>query len=370
MSPRVRAVTLLLAVAGAAAPLLAAEGRIPVWQPIQIVPAPNPGFNEGTYVVTRDVQAMPGLPIIDVNPNTVAVTIDLNGFTLYGLDQPVIRARGVDSVTIRNGTIMSGIDGIRAESCRKVVIEDVRIEFSQQYGIALFDVPSFALRRNVVVSTCFEAILVDGQLNDPATTSGSIEHNVITRAWRGIALYNGSSVAIVNNRIDTTTQADGIFIAQGPLGIIGCGACLIAENTIEEAFANGMWLAQFRGGKIVENEIISAGFNQGGEGLWLDMGSDDNLVLDNVISECGRNGVLVFSNGNHVERNVMNRNGVTFPPAFGLFLQGFANTYRGNTAQMNTGVPPACPGFPATTDFCNAGAGNNSPGDNFMPNAL
>ena len=26
--------------------------------------------------------------------------------------------------------------------------------------------------------------------------------------------------------------------------------------------------------------------------VFLDMGSDDNLVLDNVISECGRNGVL------------------------------------------------------------------------------
>jgi len=75
---------------------------------------------------------------------------------------------------------------------------------------------------------------------------------------------------------------------------------------------------------------------------------------------------------------VLNTNGLGGGPAWGLYLTGFGCTYRGNTARGNAGGPALCPGFPATTDFCDAGAGNVSPfnqpptlaGDNLMPGLL
>jgi parallel beta-helix repeat protein len=341
--------------------VLAGVGRTPIWAPVVIAPG-----SEGKYIVTRDVVGSPGSPVILILPGTMAVDIDLNGFSLLANGADAINAQGVDSLTVRNGTLMGGLSGIWAAQCRKVVVEDVKIQVVQMDGIALREVDSFALRRNIILNAAVNGILVDGAFIDPSTTStGAIDDNVLRECGRAITLYNGSSVGIKDNRIETTTMADGLFISPGPGGgIIGCGSCLVADNTIQEARVNGMWLSNFRGGKLHDNEIISAGFNQGGQGIWLDQGSDNNLVLSNVVSECGGNGVLVMSNGNHIERNVMNRNGMA--GGWGLFIQGGAsNTYRGNTAQFNLGVL-MCP----TTDFCNAGPGNNSPGDNFMPNLL
>ena len=64
---------------------------------------------EGHYIVTRNITANLGLPIIDILPGTVSVEIDLNGFTLYGLDMDIIRAVQVDHLTIRNGTLLFGM---------------------------------------------------------------------------------------------------------------------------------------------------------------------------------------------------------------------------------------------------------------------
>ena len=100
------------------------EGRIPIWQYPTVITTP------GKYIVTRNITQNPGMPVIDVLPGTVAVDIDLNGFTLYGLDFDVIRAQGVDSLTVRNGSIHFGLgSGIWVEEARKVIVEDVKIEF-------------------------------------------------------------------------------------------------------------------------------------------------------------------------------------------------------------------------------------------------
>jgi parallel beta-helix repeat protein len=357
-----------------ALPVLAAEGRIPIWQPIQIFPG-----GEGKYILTRDVVANAAQPIaIDILPGTVAVDIDLNGFTIYGIAH-AIQAVGVDSLTVRNGTIMgSNMDGIHALECRKVVIEDVKIQFTQGYGIALLNVQNFAVVRNIIVHTGNEGIYIDGTWIDPFTVvDGTIEGNLIRECSRGITLYYGSSVAIRNNRIEAPF-GDGIFISPGPNDVdAGCVACLITENTIEEAENNGMWLSFFEGGKVHNNAVTRSG----SEGIFLDWMSRDNLLLDNVVTRSGANGMMIQSDFNHVERNVLNENGIGgLVPAWGLyFFQGaVGNTYRGNTAQGNPGPPGACPGFPATTDFCDgSGGANTSPfaamglgGDNLMPGPL
>jgi hypothetical protein len=170
----------------------------------------------------------------------------------------------------------------------------------------------------------------------------------------------GSSVAILNNRIEAPTMADGIFISPGPQqDVPGCVGCLIAENTIQEAPASGMWLSMFQNGKVYNNVVTWSGT----EGIWFDNGSSNNLVLNNNSSGNGQNGILVHGGANHFEGNVLNQNGL-----WGLQMWSASNTYRGNTGQGNGGVPPACFGLPATTDICDHVSGSTSPlGDNVMP---
>ncbi len=354
-----------------ALPALAAEGRIPVWQPNTVI---GPG-QEGQYILTRNIFAAPGLPAIDILPGTQAVEIDLNGFTIYGSDFHAINAMNCDSVVVRNGTIMgpNNADGIFAQECRKFVVEDVKIEWvdvaAGLNGIDLVEVPVFALRRNIIFGAGQEGIFVDGSLG-PARTfvEGSIEDNLIRECGRGIRLQDGSSVGIINNRIELTMQGDGIFTSPGPTGFVGCLACLVKNNTIQEAAASGMWLSHFEASKVYNNVVTFSGQ----EGIYFDILSQDNLILDNVSSQTGANGMLVDSPTNHIERNVLNTNGTGGAlPAFGLFLRAAGNTYRGNTAQGNPGPPGGCPGAPATPDFCDGtGGANNSPIDNFMPGLL
>jgi hypothetical protein len=372
---RIASAGLVLLLAMTATSALAAEGRTPVWQPITIMPG-----GEGKYILTRDITALVGMPAIDILPGTVAVDIDLNGFTIYGTGGVnVVQAVGVDSLTVRNGTIMGGGgDGISATECRKVVVEDVKIQVVENHGIGLYRVANFAIRRNIIhAAQQGDGIMADGTLVDPVMyVEGTIEDNLVRECGGGIAVFAGSSVAIINNRIEATTSADGIFISPGPQqDIPGCAACLIAENTIQEAAANGMWLSFLTGSKIHNNVVIYSG----AEGIWLDVGSDTNLVLDNVVSFSGGNGLLVDSFLNHLERNLLNSNGLATGMGWGMWLRnGGQNTYRGNTAQGNVGPPAACPGFPATTDFCNTGPANVSPlnqpptlaGDNLMPTLL
>jgi parallel beta-helix repeat protein len=359
---RIASAGLALLLAITAIPALAAEGRIPVWRPITISPG-----GEGMYILTRDITAS-GAPAIDIQAGTVAVDIDLNGFTIYGAAGfNVIRAVGVDSLTIRNGTIMGGGgDGIQAWECRKVVVEDVKIQFSDTHGIALYQVPNFAIRRNIIHAAQHgDGIIADGTTIDPYIyVEGTIEDNLIRECGGGIAIFMGSSIAIINNRIEATTSADGIFISAGAQqDMPGCLACLIAENTIQEAAANGMWLSWFQNGKVYNNVVTWSG----GEGIWLDQASDNNLVLDNVAGQNGSNGMLVDSNNNHLERNVLSQNGFAAGAGFGLYIRnGVSNTYRGNTGRANPGGP--CIGFPATTDICDDPAASTSPiTDNVMP---
>ncbi len=354
-----------------ALPALAAEGRIPVWQPNTVI---GPG-QEGQYILTRNIVAGPGLPAIDILPGTQAVEIDLNGFTIYGADFNVIQAMNCDSVVVRNGTIMGpdNADGIFGQECRKFVVEDVKIEWIDaalgNNGINLAEVPNFALRRNIIYGAGQEGIFVDGSLGAARTfVEGSIEDNLIRECGRGIRLQDGSSVGIINNRIELTLQGDGIFTSPGPAGFVGCLACLVKNNTIQEAAANGMWLSHFEASKVYNNVVTFSG----AEGIYFDVLSQDNLILDNVSSQNGNNGMFVDSPQNHIERNVLNTNGMGGAlPAYGLWLNGARNTYRGNTAQGNPGPAGGCPGAPATNDFCDAtGGANNSPIDNFMPGLL
>ena len=362
---RFAGVLLAFALVMAVLPAHAAEGRYPVWQPnTPILPG-----QEGQYILTRNITAQVGMPAIDVQPGTIAVEIDLNGFTIYTSDLPGILVVGADSVVIRNGTIfgMSDVNLIDVFDTRKLVVEDVKLEWSLDHqapdsAIYAVRVLNVALRRNIVWGTSGDGFYLEGVSSSAGAgtpITGIIAENVIKNTGQGIVLLEGSSVEIVNNTIDQTLT-HGISIAPSADGMAGCFSCLIAKNTISNAGRDGMNLLHFEVSKLHNNVI----FRSAGNGIFVDQLSQDNLILDNVSGQNGGHGMIIASPQNHIERNTLNSNG-SGGAGFGLWLSGPSNTYRGNTAQGNSGG--ACPGL-ATPDLCDATAGaNNSIGDNFMP---
>jgi len=368
-------VGLILLLALSTSPVLGGEGRIPIWQPTVIGPG-----QEGMYVLTRDVTANAGAPLIDVLPGTVSVDIDLNGFTLYGIDQDIIRAVGVDSLTVRNGMLMGGLgNGIYVGEGRKAVIEDVKIQFVGAHGIQLVSVANFAIRRNIIVSDAqapnpsLGGILVDG-LPAPRPLEGVIEDNQIEQTGFGIQVNVGSAVAILKNRIEEMWGGDGILV-------FVCDGCMIAENTVERPIGLGIVLSEVNVNKVYNNVVVAAG----ADGIYL-KNSSDTLILENNSSLNAGDGLAIDGSRCHVDRNVLNLNN-----GFGLhFIQGAGaqvgdNTYGRNTARNNFGaiapcaiVPPVeiCPqpygGGAVPPDFCNesigpSGVGNTSFCDNLMP---
>jgi parallel beta-helix repeat protein len=363
-------------------PAIAGEGRTPIyaWQTTITQP--------GKYIVTRDITPLIcNAAVIDIQVPAGAITgpghvdIDLNGFRVSACPgHPVILAQGQDNITVRNGTLAFADQGVLViggpAGNRKVVIEDVKITDVVIAGIQLEGISDFALRRNNVVTTgvlpalvglAQTGIVVD-QGGFPGQVKGTIEDNQVERTGGGIVVRGGSSVAIKNNRV-----ADLVGAAQGAIVYDISDNGLIAENTVENvAGGSGIYLGDSQGNKIYNNVVRGAEAN----GIYLAGFSDDNLVLDNVATQNGFDGLRVEGSQNHIERNVLNSNGLSGQPSWGLHFAAFGgplvnNTYGRNTAHGNPGPAGLCPfgggPNPPTNDFCDEGPGALSWADNFMP---
>ncbi len=330
-----------------AIPAVAGEGRQPIYQPTTIN-AP------GKYVVTRNISAAGmGVPVIDIRSGDVDV--DLNGFTLTGDALfPVVLALKVDNVTVRNGTVKDGETGVRFKGdpddppYRKAVAEDINA-IGGTWGIWLSDYTDFAVRRNNVTSTGGDAILVQG--HQTATTMGTIEHNrVFDIDDPGIVVTRGSSVGILNNRVEDLTDGPGIHYGNGSGGLIAGNTVLITG-----AGGHGIEVYDSQGCKVADNVVREAA----GNGIYVWPGNaNDNLVIENVVSASGGDGLRVEGQLNHIECNVLNSN-----TGYGLYMTVASgmNTFGRNTTRGNAG--PAC----GNPDFCNLGGGNASFGDNLIP---
>jgi parallel beta-helix repeat protein len=351
---------------------IAAEGRIPVWAPGTVLGV------DGKYIVTRNIAGGGGAVITIAAPN---VDLDLNGFVLTGgAGSPVISVvPGADHVAIRNGVLAFGAIGIDIPGMtRKVDLSDVKIHDPSGTGIHLGDVEGANIRHVEITDTTSEGLLWDGP---GVVKHGSIEDSLFRRTATGIAIVNNcSSVGISNNRIEEPgTGAGGLLPGTG-IALIGCGAALIAENTIERTKFDGINLLNSKGNKLLDNVIRTAG----GNGIHLDPGSSDNYLLHNVATGggtgalgSGGSGIMIESLENVAEANVTNANA-----GVGLHYCGAgacSNTFSRNSARGNSGAvfPPfcgACAAFGAGAfgpNSCNTGAAcvvpNSSAGSNLIP---
>lgn len=343
--------SLLLSLSGV---LLASDGAIPIWQATTIGPG-----QEGKYVLVRNI-SNGGLITIHIQDVTGSVDIDLNGFTVYG---DGIAAQNVGALSVRNGTLADGDYAVSCSNCGTVVVHDVRFRNNEAgTSITLSQPKQFDIRRNTFYM--FGGIVVSG------AAGGTIEDNTVTQ-WPRIEVENSSNVQVRNNNLRGASyylSVDGVACVVAGNTLSGgtylrstsCDSCLFVDNTItgSPTAGNAMYFGNLRNSTVRGNTVSASD----GVGILVQSGSA-NLLFDNVVSQSAGVGLLIDAGWNQIERNVLNSN-----TGFGLRINGSGNVYRGNTARGNGGT--GCPAGGATSDFCDAGTGNTSHVDNYMPGKM
>jgi len=289
----------------AAGMVLAAEGRIPIYQQTTIA-------TPGKYVVTRNLSTA-AAPLIDIQVSNV--DIDLNGMELRSTSttDPVVRTSG-GGVSIRNGKIVGGNEGILLAG-------------------------------------------VEG---------GTIEGNEIrSSAGAGIALTGTRNVAVLDNRLNRP-GGSGILIS-------GSGGNLISGNTMNEPIGDGIKLESSSSSNRVSGNLI---LGASGNGIYLSHSQNQinyyNRIDNNhVVSTGGSAALRVESTSNYIEGNTLHRTpngwGIWFKPTADSTAGG--NVYQRNTARDNSGSGcTGTTGSGGTADLCDeATTSNVSGGDNFVP---
>jgi parallel beta-helix repeat protein len=250
----------------AALPSLAAEGAVPVWEPMDI-------HEPGHYVLTRSIYSD--------EPRTIGihsgdVVLDLNGFTVGNLnpEQGIAIEFLLGDFPIRNVTIRNGV--LRS-ACRGIMLDT-----------AYHDVGPVRIR-GLSFETEKEGIY-------------SIGHGV-------------ERLRAVENEFTSGPTGSGIFL-------ISCKACEISRNLVRDG---GEGIFSGGNGSRIEGNVISDVAYYG-----VDVGGDNNLVWNNTITNCGADGLYVWGTGNHVERNVLIGNsgyGLNFLTGGNVYR---GNTARGN----------------------------------------
>jgi len=365
----------MVLVALAALPAMAGDGATPI--PF-VDPYMTPHFigQPGSYVVTRNLTptaAGGGGPIILVDCNAFppgppgqAVTIDLNGFIVDagGLGGPTIQiidGLGKCEVTLRNGKVLGGmVPGIIdvAGPIRKVVIEDLEVKDGTAAGIFMTSPEEVVIRRTTIMDCrSGPGIYLTGNWKK----NGTIEDNLIRRTWDGIAVQFATSLEISNNRIE---EISGPGPLGGGIALSNVQNCLVAQNTIND-ITTGTAAGPFRGISLMESSGCKLLNNLTNviahEGIYIDPGSEANLIKDNVVTQSYKDGIRVDGNRNRIEGNVCNNNGLFGgSPGHGLHIgpNTMNNHMTKNTGEGNVGGPCL---FPWSPEACDDG-GTSPPG--------
>ncbi len=358
MRKRLQLVSLLILACSAAVPAIAAEGRTPVYLDGTVILA------DGKYVMTRNIVSAAGVPVIDI----VApyVDLDLNGFTIFGgPGAPCIQISGSPTeVRIFNGTLVDGGQGIvrppALGPAQTIIIEDMKIEAMNGVAIELWDVETAVIRRNRIIDPGGPGI----SLPTPGLfTHGSITDNTIKRTLGdGVFVDTAAAMEISRNQLEVV----GSGLGGNGIALFNSVGCLVAENVISDPAGDGILLGNSGGNKL-RNNVIRHAF---GHGIYVDIGSADNFVVDNVATDCGfdfgfGHGLWVEGRRNHIEGNTLNGN-----QSCGMMLDApsGANVFGRNMARGNVGVGCLpCPLLFPPESCDNSGAGNDTNLENMIP---
>ncbi len=309
----------------AAGPLLADEGRIPVWEPVTI-------DSPGHYILTRDVSTT-GTEAIAILSD--GVTLDLGGRTISIGDSSLYGVRvdlsGVPAaklgIVIRNGRIVGGQTGIYVPSIvPSLRIEEIEVVGTSSHGIHVVlddgsrgiigDVPIIAISDSLI-----HGIGGDGvKLADPRPSpicSITISGNLLMEIdYDGIELNGCADAVIKENDISEFGQLDApaaginIMSAAGGPAVSAVNANIVHEGMHQ---ATGIMVSSTSSaaGFVFENNGIS---NNGGSGIEILMGQGsikDNEIIGNAADGVRvSGGVRVFVDDNYVAENL--RYGIYF----------------------------------------------------------
>ena len=339
----------LLLAALAASPLIADEGRIPVFGPITI-------NQPGDYVLTRDISVSGGHAVTIRSNN---VTLDLNGHTIVSSgvsfsDDVILvsTAFATNGVTIRNGRIQGGYSGILSDNFNAVRIRIQGVEIQRSAYIGLY------------ITIGEEADIEDCYVHDAAN------------AGMTIVSHGGT---IVGNIVEGV-GGYGIWVQ-------GLRAGQVLRNVVRNfgsAFVNvaGILLSgsaplgTFAGALVQGNSVGALPGGTDDDGIVIANTSSNDLVIENNASYNGRFGIFTLGDGTRLERNVASHNGtegirignadpsgmrchleanqIVDNPCGIEFVNGPTHSYRNNLLRGNT------------TAVCGIGAGNLDAGGNIF----
>jgi hypothetical protein len=222
----------------------------------------------GSYYLTGNITGDVDKVVIGINANNV--TIDLNGFTIFGNPSSTAFAAGVayaglpTNFTIRNGTIrdFASGSGIDLVGIANATITDLQFINNSQYGIRG--------GTNFTIERCFAR---GGTVGISVGSNGIASHCSVASAATGLEL-NGSCI-VHDCQVNSATTA------------LSC-----------------------TGGNIVRNNIFRCGASGLPVGTGISTNSFDNRFEANHIS-FATTGISLGTSGNVVSRNTFSR--VTSP---------------------------------------------------------
>jgi hypothetical protein len=290
-------------------PLLADEGRIPVWEPVTI-DAP------GHYVLTRDISTT-GAQAIAILSDGVTLdlggrTISLDPATMYGIRVDLTAfASGQKGIVIRNGRIVGGQIGIYVPS----IVPSLWIEGIEVYGTSsdgihislddpdkgiIGDVPVIVIGKSFIHDIGGDGLMLADPRPDPLC-SLTIDGNIFVEIDKdGIEADGCTDVVIKNNEIAEFGQLDA---PAAGIRLVGGGAA---------------------DAPVVTSNVISSGGTEAAGFVADSFSSTVGFVFENNgVSDNGDCGIVVNGGRGRIKGNLLVNNGedgVRVSGGFGIFI--------------------------------------------------
>ncbi len=266
---------------GPPAPVMKSLDQIEARTPILSLPFTI--TRPGAYYLTTNLTGVSGASGVTIA--TGAVTLDLNGFALFG---PAGSSNGVfvsvlaTNLTIRNGSL-SGWDGtgVEAYNGENVLLERLAVSDTGGFGIDAYG----GVVRDCRVDTSADTGLV-AYLSD-------VEHCIVENCgYDGIDAYNSQVRHCVVENCDY-----GIYAAPGT----------VADCVIGFSSNSGLYLGG-DGCQITGNTCVTNNLNRGSADAGIFVASNNNRLENNHVTGSGHAGIQVASAG--AARNLILKNSV------------------------------------------------------------
>jgi len=343
---------------GAPAPTMKSLDQIEPRTPITFLP-----FNitkAGSYYVTTNLTGVSGQNGISISSGNV--TLDLNGFTLFGVAgsfNGIVANGAYTNATVRNGAVTgwgnSGVDTHLAGPFRNLVLENVMTSTNGSHGIIT--------EAGSVIRDC---LALNNHGDGFSSLGGQIIH-CLARANGGNGItatdcdvrdcrleYNGARGAVLTR----SRVSDSVMEYNSFYGIY----CNSVGNEVRRCriYGNGTFGIYMNGYTMVADSLVSS---NSAEGMRLDPGSRGSQITGNTCISNAAGGIVIGDSASYIADNYV----VTSSGVIGINVSSAAYTnnviVRNNVAGNGANNFSVFPGINDVGPIGNA-ATNTSPWGN------